>query len=87
MHVDAIWLVHYESAFAVGAEGNMIFVPNVFERKDVGDSICIVPYITVVGNVGSQVGGECTTITVGCRRVICLPNTGDKIAVAKRINN
>ena len=56
---------------------------NILKRENVDDDVRMKSYITVVLNMSLHVGGESSTISVDCHRVLCLPYTArDKLAVA-----
>jgi hypothetical protein len=80
-NVDAIWLVHNESTFAVAVIGNMELVANV------ADGFGIKPDLTVVHHMGLHVGGQNSTISMDSHGLICLTHMGGELAVAEEIKH
>jgi hypothetical protein len=78
--------VDYEGAITIGVVGDSELLLDVLQGEYVGDGFRMEPYLAIVPNMGLHIGGKIATVAVDSHAVSGLPDTGNKLAVAKQVN-
>ena len=77
VHVDATRLVDNKGTIAGAVVRHSILGAYVLEGQDISNGAVMGSYISVVLDMGLEVGGQVATVTMDCHRVRSLPNTRD----------